>query len=222
MGSFSRRGFLAASSSAAALLHPVTHVFAQSCVTGSYPAFLPNYLTVDCASKRNFALFRQNAAYLGLAGVVSMTAVRAKTGRFDAGNLFLFPWLKPKGIALNKAWNAALPASATTYKSANPIPGAALPQDEYFCNFLLGAAPTMFIGFAVDVPFDALEAKIGLYSNVAKLADGKPVGIDWASSNLNHPWFGGSRQIPATATCNGAAWRKLISSGLDLASTAAC
>jgi hypothetical protein len=196
---------------------------AQSC-TGNFPSFLPNYLTVDCASKRNFALFRQNTAYLGLAGAVSMTFVRGRLGSYQAGNLFLFPWLKPKGQAFGpgKVWGSVVPTSASLSKPANPIPGSTLPLDDYFCNFVLQAPPTMFIGFAADVPFDKLEAKLGLYTNVDKLADGKPLGIDWASSNLNHPWFGGSRQIPGTATCNGAAWRKLIIDGLDQASRAAC
>jgi hypothetical protein len=219
MSGLSRRGFLAASSSAVAMLHAPAAAFAAQCATGPYPAFLPNSLTVDYASKRNFALFRKNEAYLGLAGLVSMTAVRAASGSFEAGNLFLFPWLKPRGLALGpgKAWGAALPAGATAYRSVDPIPGTALPPDEYFCNRLLGAAPAMFIGFAADVAFDRLEAKLGLYSNVDRLADGRPLGVDWASSNLNHPWFGGSRQIPASTACNGAAWRSLILAGLNAA-----
>ena len=88
---------------------------------------------------------------------------------------------------------------------------------------MLQAAPlNTFIGFAVDVPFGKLDAKLGLYSNIDKLADGKPVGIDWASSNLNDQWFGGDRQIPATETCNGSAWRQLIANGLNLASKQVC
>jgi hypothetical protein len=181
-------------------------------------------LTVDCASKRNFQLFRQNSGYLGLSGVVSMTAVRGKIGSYQAGNLFLFPWLKPKGIALGptKVWNAVVPTSATAFRAASPVPNATLPQDEYFCDRVLQAAPAMFIGFSTDVPYSPLEAKIGLYTNVERLADGKPVGIDWTSSNLNHSWFGGSRNIPATDACNGAAWRKLIVAGLNSASTNVC
>jgi hypothetical protein len=224
MREFSRRAFVGMSVSTAAVLHAPMRALAAQCVTGAYPGFLPNRLTVDCASRRNFALFRQNADYLGLAGAVSMTTVRGKLGSYQAGNLFLFPWLKPKGAALGqgKVWNSVVPTSATAYRQASPIPGATLPLDEYFCNVVLQAAPTMFIGFAADVPFDTLEAKLGLYSNVARLDDGKPAGIDWASSNLNHPWFGGSRQIPSTDTCDGAAWRKLIVDGLNQASVGAC
>jgi hypothetical protein len=205
----------------AATGQPISALAAAECVTGPYPGFLPNYLTVDCASKRNFQLFRQNPDYLGLAGVVSMTAVLGKFGTYQAGNLFLFPWLKPKGRLSGKAWAAVLPVNATQSMQAGPIPGSTLPQDEYFCQYILQAQSSQFIGFGVDTPFGALEAQMGLYTNV-KLADGKALGIDWASSNLNLPWFGGSRAIPNTDTCNGAAWRKLIIDGIDRASPATC
>ncbi len=226
MKALSRRAFVGMSAMAAgaAAMMPARAIAAQ-CVAGPLPAFLPNTLTVDCASRRNFQLFRQNSTHLGLAGAVSMSFVRGKLGSYEAGNLFLFPWLKPKGQALGagKVWNSVVPTSATAFRPASPIPGSTLPPDEYFCNFVLQAAPlTTFIGFAVDVPFGKLEAKLGLYSNIDRLADGKPVGIDWASSNLNDRWFGGDRQIPATATCNGSAWRQLIANGLNLASRQAC
>src|ERR1700736_1355067 len=70
---------------------------ATQCITAPLPAFLPNRLTVDCASARNFRAFRQNPDYLGLAGTVSMSFVRGQFGTYQAGNLFLYPWLKPKG-----------------------------------------------------------------------------------------------------------------------------
>jgi hypothetical protein len=223
MDDFSRRTFLGASASALAVIGNPGALVAVECVSGTLPNFLPNQLTVDCASKRNFQLFRKNAGYLGLAGAVSMTAVRGKLGSYQAGNLFLFPWLKPKGVALgpNKVWGAVMPVSATAVNQAAPIPNATLPTDEYFCNVVLGAPPSMFIGFAADVPFDDLAAQLGLYTNVPVLGDGKPMGIDWASSNLNNPWFGGSHAVPATSTCNGSAWRRLIIDGLNQASRAA-
>jgi hypothetical protein len=220
---FTRRVFLGMSGVACAMLHRPAAALAQQCVSGYYPSFLPTRLTVDCASKRNFRLFRQYPTYLGLSGVVSMTAARGKLGSYPAGNLFLFPWLKPAGAALRgKVWGACVPTSTTAYNTVNPIPNATLPLDEYFCNVVLQASADMFIGFAADVPFSSLEARLGLYGNVDRLPDGKPVGIDWASSNLNNPWFGGNRQIPSTATCNGAAWRKLIVDGLGQASIGAC
>jgi hypothetical protein len=225
MREFNRRTVVGMSISAATLLSAPARAVAATCVSGFLPGFLPAYLTVDCASSRNFRLFRQNSDYLGLVGVVSMTTVRGKLGTYQAGNLFLFPWLKPKGAALGqgKVWNASVATSATAYRQASPIPSARLPQDEYFCNFVLQAPENVFIGFTADVPFGKLEAKLNLFTNVDKLADGKPVGIDWASSNLNHPWFGGSQAIPATDTCNGNAWRKLIVAGLNqTASAGAC
>jgi hypothetical protein len=224
MSDLSRRRFFGASVGALAMLRDPGSASAQQCVTGPFPSFLPNRLTVDCASKRNFQLFRQNTDYMGLVGVVSMTFVRGKLGSYEAGNLFLFPWLKPKGLALGagKVWPAVAPTNAMNVVQASPIRGGTLPPDEYFCNAVLQAATTMFIGFVADEPFSALEAKLGLYTNIGKLADGKPLGVDWASSNLNHPWFGGSRAIPNTMPCYGAVWRKLIIDGLNQASAATC
>jgi hypothetical protein len=224
MSDLSRRSFFGVSAGALATVHGIGGAFAAACVTGPYPTFLPNRLTVDCASKKNFQLFRQNSEYMGLAGTVSMTLVRGKLGTYEAGNMFLFPWLKPKGLALGtaKVWPALAPTSATAVVQASPIRGAALPQDEFFCTSVLQAPTTMFIGFAADVPFNALEAKLGLYTNVTKLADGKPLGIDWASSNLNHLWFGGNRAIPNTDACYGSVWRKLILDGFNQASVASC
>ena len=224
MGEFDRRTFLALSAGAVATLGNPASVLAQQCVTGAYPSFLPNSLTVDCASRKNFQLFRQNSAYVGLAGAVSMTTVRGKLGTYQAGNLFLFPWLKPKGVALGpgKAWGAVVPANATAYAQADPVPNSLLPQDEYFCRLVLQAPINAFIGFAVDEPFGLDDLRLGYHSNVAALTDRKPAGIMWASSNLNHPWFGGSRRIPSTDICNGAAWRKLIVNGLQQASVGAC
>ena len=195
------------------------HAAAQ-CVTGLLPSFLPTVLSVDCASKRNFQTFRRNSDEVGLAGCVSMTFVRGNQGSYPAGNLFLFPWLKPKGEKKN--FPAAMPVNGTQWVSATPIPDATLPLDEYFIRFVLKAPWNAFIGFLVDNPHSALDAKLGWFSNVDKLADGKGVGIDWTSHNLNGPWFGGSHWIPPTDTCQGNAWRSLVVAGLKHASVAAC
>ena len=98
MDHFSRRAFIGSSLAVAATLREtVSAIAAPQCVTGALPGFLPNRLSVDCASGMNFRLFRKNPESLGLAGVVSMTFVRGAQGSYSAGNLFLFPWLKPKG-----------------------------------------------------------------------------------------------------------------------------
>ena len=225
MDSFTRRGFLASSIVTAATLRQSAAAAASAqCVTGALPGFLPTRLTVDCASQRNFQLFRQNTAYLGLTGVVSMSFVQGKFGGYSAGNLFLFPWLKPKGRALGpaKAWGAMMPISATQSTSASPIPIATLPLDEYFCRIVLQAPWQSFIGVAIDEPFHKHQTKLAWFSNVDKLADGKGVGIEWSSANLNRPWFGGSGYIPATDDCGGNAWRQVIVDGLNQASAAAC
>lgn len=225
MNDVSRRSFLGASLIAVETLRqPLVAFGAAQCVTGSLPGFLPNRLTVDCASRLNFRLFRQNVTYLGLTGVVSMTAVRGKLATYVAGNLFLFPWLKPKGRALgtSKVWPSVMPTSATQSVSFGPIPSASLPLDEYFCRIVLQAPWQYFVGFAVDQPFAKEQAQLAWSSNVHKLADDKGVGIEWSSANLNRPWFGGSGYIPGTDNCNGKAWRALIIDGLNQASAPAC
>ena len=169
----------------------------------------------------NFRLFRKNPDFLGLAGVVSMTFVRGKHGAYTAGNLFLFPWLKPKGRVQKVAWPSVAPTDATQFFQASPIPNDYLPLDEHFVRVVLEAPSSNFIGFSLETPFDKGREKLPWVTNVKKLADGGPVGINWASSNLNRTWFGGSSSIPNTDTCNGMAWRKVIVDGLNQATVAA-
>jgi hypothetical protein len=218
---FSRRKIVAMSvGGLAASCLPRSVIAAPQCVASGASVILPAQLTVDCASRRNFQVFRKYPELLGLAGAVSMSAVRGKLGSYAAANLFLFPWLKPKGKG--QILPAFTPANATIYVSAAPIPNATLPVDEYFCRFVLQAPWTSFLGFQVDGLLGASDAKQDWFTNVETLADGAGVGIDWTSPNLNNPWFGGSRWIPNDDTCNGAQWRKLIVTGLQQASIPAC
>ncbi|MEA2870130.1 MAG: hypothetical protein QOH67_106, partial [Hyphomicrobiales bacterium] len=117
MGEYNRRAFLGASLGAFSALQLPKIALAQTCVTSGWPAFTPNRLTVDCASRRNFAVFRKNPTYMGLAGCVSMTFVQGKYGSYTAGNLFLFPWLNEKGRALGAAkdWQTVVPTNATKF-----------------------------------------------------------------------------------------------------------
>jgi hypothetical protein len=204
------------------LPHSVSAIAAAQCVTGPLPGFLPNRLTVDCASRMNFRLFRKSPDYIGLAGVVSMTFVRGTQGSYSAGNLFLFPWLKPKGRAQKVVWPSVAPTDATQFVQASPMPNNYLPLGDYFCHFVLKAPASNFIGFELDAPFGQGRARLPWVTNVNKLADGKPLGINWTSSNLNRPWFGGNSCIPNSDTCNGNAWRKVIVDGLNQASVGAC
>src|SRR5258708_29551007 len=135
--------------------------------------------------------------------------------------MMVFPWLKPKGKS-GPELPAMVPINSLQFISSAPIADTTLPLDEYFCNYRLQAPTRMFIGFQVDVPHSKLEARFDWFSNTGKLADGKAVGIDWTSSNLNHPWFGGSRFIPNTDTCNRPARRQPIQAGLMEASRARC
>ena len=63
----------------------------------------------------------------------------------------------------------------------------------------------------------AVDSEGNLY-----VADGKGIGIDWTSANLNGPWFGGSRWVPNSDACHGKGWRALIIAALSRASTPAC
>jgi hypothetical protein len=220
MRGLSRRAFVEMSLGgvAASCLTPALAGAAQ-CVTGGLPGFLPNSLTVDCASKRNFRTFRAHVDYVGLAGVCTMTFVRGKYGSYTAGNLSLFPWLKPKGKRMTLP--AVMPIDATQVMNASPILDATLPLDEYFCRYVVQAPWQSFIGFLVDQPHIGDDARRDWFSN-AKLADGAGIGIDWTSHNLNNPWFGGSHWIPKSDDCNGKAWRQLIITALNQASTGAC
>jgi hypothetical protein len=221
MADLSRRAFVATSiGGVAAITFPADVAMAAQCVTSGLPAFLPNSLTVDCASKRNFGVFRQYPDSVGLAGVVSMSFVRGKYGSYPAGNLFLFPWLKPKAKGQNLP--GYTPADLTQVVNASPIPNATLPVDECLCRNVLQAPWQSFIGFEVNKPYSAGDAQRDWFSNVDKLADGTGIGIDWTSSNLNNAWFGGSNSIPKSDTCNGNAWRQLIIAGLNQASTGTC
>lgn len=221
---FSRRAFIGASLAVAGTLRETVSAIAAApqCVTGPLPSFLPTRLTVDCASRMNFQLFRKNPDYLGLAGVVSMTFVRGKQGAYSAGNLFLFPWLKPKGRVQKTTWASVMPTDATRFVQASPLANNFIPVDEQFCSAVLQAPSSSFIGFALEAPFKQGRERLSWITNVAKLADGAPVGINWTSSNLNSSWFGGSSSIPKTDTCNGSAWRKVIVDGLNQATVATC
>jgi hypothetical protein len=221
MAEYSRRTFVSASVAGlcATAMPSALHAAAQ-CVTGPLPGFQPTWLSVDCASKRNFLTFRRYSTAVGLTGVVSMSFVRGSQGTYPAGNLFLFPWRKPKGQGRDLP--AVMPINASQFVNTAPIPDATLPLDEYYLRFVLKAPWASFIGFQVDVPYVASDVPRDWCSNVDKLGDGKGVGIDWTSHNLNGPWFGGSNWIPGTDACGGKAWRNLVVAGLGQAAVGAC
>jgi hypothetical protein len=216
MTELNRRNFIVTGSAGAifSVAAPRVALSATECLS----LYVPGRLTVDCASRQNFAMFRKNSSFVGLAGVVSMTNVVGKFGKYPAGSLFLFPWLKPRGDTLGLT--ALFPTSATTAARGVPLTRASV-ADEVFCGNVLQAPRAQFIGFVVNVPYDRERAKSARFTNVV-LADRMHVGINWTSSNLNDRYFAGSRIIPHGGVCNGGTWRKLIVDGLHLASKGAC
>jgi hypothetical protein len=179
---------------------------------------LPHRLNVDCSSGRNLKLFLQNQEIYGLAGVVSMMSVAGESASYAYGTMFLFPFLKRRiPHEMLPALKAFLPDSSTT----TPLRFVGLPPDEQFCRYELRAPWQSFIGFSVDKPVDASKAKQPWYTNVDQIGNGA-VGIEWTSQNLNHPWFAGSRWIPAGKECNGMYWRALIIRAVRDASLMAC
>ena len=218
MSTVNRRTFLGVSMAGLAALGNQTKAMAAlPCATAS----VPSGLVVDCSVGRNVQLFLKNQNLFGLAGVVSMTTVQSALGNYAGGSLFLYPWLKtpdgrPARIAQLSQYQAFLPGPIP----ANPLPNFGAPLDEQLCTYALQAPSQDFIGFAVDVPLSS-RGGLSWYSTVDSVA-GQTVGVDWSSSNLNGPWFGGSQAIPADDACGGDQWRKLIVAGLRQAATMAC
>lgn len=216
MMDLSRRRFVGASVGGATVLciPPAVAGACEDYVTGAGLAQPPSgRLTVDNASIRNLAVFRQNPDELGLAGVVSIEPVSGRLGEFPSGNMFLFPWVKRAGQG--RAWPAAAPVSLTQFEAARPIPDATLPLDEYYLHFVLQAPLASFIGFQVDKAYVGDDARRDWFSNVDKLG----IGIDWTSHNLNNAWFGGSNWIPSSYAYNGQPWRQRIVDALRQASS---
>jgi hypothetical protein len=178
---------------------------------------LPAVLTVDCASRKNYQQFRSAQDRVSLAGAVSMVNVKGKLGTYNAGSLFLYPVLKSARVG-SLSLVALLPSGHSTFVSGPLLPAG---HNEESFLALLGVPSARFIGFLVDVPFDRWRASTARFTN-GRLPDGTSIGINWTVSNLNRPWFAGSPTIPSNTTCNGTAWRKLITEGLKQAVVTRC
>ena len=170
----------------------------------------------ELANALNLRLFLENKVALGLAGVMTMRSVENEIGSYPAAALFLFPF---KHNASTADAPAFLPGSAAGSPLLETItmPASGLSPDEYFCHFVLKAPWRDFIGFTVGTAIGRGTDKWPWHSNVAIGND--IVGFRWTSSNLNHPWFEGSRWIPENA--NGLAWRARIIDGVRRAATLA-
>lgn len=209
----SRRAFLAISAGSLCAVHSAGAAVAALQV-GAIGTPVP--MRISLANALNFRLFVQNRETLGLTAVMAMRPVDGKLGSYPAGSLFLFPFSRD---AANASEPAYLPgsAAASPLNTTVPMTTLGLPPDEFFCHYVLKAPWESFISCALDMP---IAREIGVwpwYSNVA--IGHETVGFRWTSSNLNHPWFKGSRWIPDNE--NGVAWRARIIDGVRRAATLA-
>ena len=188
-----RRAFLGASIGGLSALGSPIAAFAA---VFSEASFADVRAALDFASARNLATFLQHTDTLALTGLLGMRAVEG----YPARGLFLFPF---KLRASDADATAFLPAHSRTPGATIAMTPGGLPPDEYFCNYVLGQPRESFISFSLGQPFGNGAQNYPWQGNL-KL-HGTTVGIGWTSSNLNHPWFAGSRWIPDHG--EGASWR---------------
>ena len=208
MRSLSRRAFFGLSVGGLASLHGKGMALAalqSDAIGASSPA------TIEQANALNLRLFLQNKDTLGLTGLVSMRPVAGELGSYPAQTLILFPFklhdTSAGTIAYLPGRDGVIPIAATTT--------AGLPPDEYLSHYVLKAPWQNFISFTIGAPFMHDAQRRAWHSNVDNLG-GHSVGIGWTSSNLNHPWFAGSRWIPDRG--KGKYWRARIIEGVRQAS----
>jgi hypothetical protein len=177
-------------------------------------ALLSSVARREFANALNLRLFLENKIAFGLAGVMTMRSVESELGSYPAAALFLFPF---KHNTSNADTPAFLPGSAAESPLLETVtmPASGLSPDEYFCHFVLKAPWRSFIGFTVGAAIGHGMDKWPWHSNVVVGND--TVGFRWTSSNLNHPWFEGSRWIPNNES--GVAWRAQIIGGVRRAAT---
>jgi hypothetical protein len=186
----SRRAFLATSAGIVCAIHSANTALAALQVSATDT---PVSLRISLANALNFRLFAQNRDTLGLSAVMAMRPVDGRLGSYPAGSLFLFPFNRDATSARELAHLPGPDAASPLIKSA-AMTTLGLPPDEFFCHYVLKAPWQGFISCALDAP---IAREIGMspwHSNLE--IGGTTIGIRWTSSNLNHPWFAGSRWIP--------------------------
>ena len=147
------------------------------------PATSGCHVVIDCATRRNFQLFRTNPDYVRLTGLVSLNVVKGQLGTYSAGTMMVFPQLTPKGVALGagRAWpsyvTARNPVGAAMLKQVDAIRMQTLPADDYFCRVVLSAPWSFFIGFSVI---------IGAHFNAATLIEW-PAPLKRRGKAVDHP-----------------------------------
>jgi len=211
MGGPDRRTFLSISAAGLCML---------GCSGSAVASLLPDAVALSNRSRReianalNLRLFLKNKDAFGLAGVMTVHPVESEPNRYPAAALFLFPF---KQNASSADASAFLPGStpASPLLETVVMPASGLSPEEYLCHFVLKAPWQNFIGFTVGAVIGHGMEKWPWHTNVA--IGHANVGFRWTSSNLNHPWFAGSRWIPDNE--QGKAWRAQVIEGVRRAAT---
>jgi hypothetical protein len=162
------------------------------------------------ANALNFSSFAQNKEKLALSAVMAMRPVACKVGSYPFGSLFLFPFSQCNSEVSSAA--AFLPGSdaGSPLIATAPMATLGLPLDEFFCHYVIQAPPQSFVSCEVGGPIAQNDSR-GPWHGNAMIA-GEAIGFRWTSSNMNHPWFGGSRWIPGSA--DGNSWRDRFIDGV--------
>lgn len=213
MGRPNRRSFLAISAASVGVLPGMGPAFAS---TGPALIGWPHPASFELSNALNLRLFLRDRTVVGLAGLMSMEPAEGAFERYPAATLLLFPF---KRHADGLAQPAFLPGRGGTDR---PIATVAmttlgLPPDEFFCHYVLNAPRQSFIGFELGTAISRGADKRPWHNNIALGDD--TVAVHWTSSNLNHPWFAGSRWIPDDE--HGEVWRARIIAGVRWAATLA-
>jgi hypothetical protein len=214
MDNLNRRSFLAISAAGAGVLPGTGTAFASV-----HPDWIEKpYLTrFDLSNALNLRLLLHNKKAFGVAGLMSMEPAEGELGRYPDGTLLLFPF---KRNASSPNLPAFLPGRGATNKLTATVAmnTLGLPPDEFFCHYLLNAPRESFIGFELNAAVARGPDKWPWHTNIELGND--TFGVHWTSSNLNHPWFAGSRWIPDDD--HGNAWRGRIIDGVRRAAAMAC
>jgi hypothetical protein len=173
-------------------------------------------VTFELSNALNLRLFLQDRTAVGLAGLMSMEPAEGGFERYPAVTLLLFPFRRH---ADGSARPAFLPGRDGQVRpvATEAMTTLGLPPDEFFCHYVLNAPRQSFIGFELSAAISAGADKRPWHNNIALGDD--TVAVHWTSSNLNHPWFAGSRWIPDNE--HGKLWRARIIAGVRRAAALA-
>jgi hypothetical protein len=202
----SRRAFLATSAGGFCAIHSADTALAALQV-GWIES--PVSLRISRANALNFRLFTRNSEALGLTALMAMRQVEGKLSSYPIGSLLLFPFTLDAAGAHGPAFLPGPDAASPLIKTA-PMTTLGLPPDEFFCHYVLKAPWQSFISCTLESPL-AREIGTWPWHNNVEIG-GTTIGVCWTSSNLNHPWFAGSRWIPDSD--GGQVWRARIIDGV--------